>query len=380
MKTEYGDLYNSRKRSIEKLVNISTRNQTNQNSNGGQNPKGSTIFPSGIIYKKKPQNLRGNSIGGPKNQHYTDRSFNHSVIDKTNFMNSLRNDANPVNTQSGCIENPQKSGNVNGDGRGEHGYISHKEMINIQNLAPANNPENFYLSRGRFDRGLSERDRPVGADIGNLFYPEKGNINKQILSRKLKHKIAQTYSILNNPSIMAPANGPPNPAKNSAKNRSYIIKEDGYWPSNQPPIQTSTRQDRSPSKPRITDPIPKPPPPTKPIPDLSSKIYPTRLLPNDSPDLPPKIHPSDLITLHTLHPHKPSGLTKKCLHPKTLTVYTIKELQIFDSNINELIKNFLVNWYKNCPIDPYLTNINNLIYNYPEGFVSIVCQNICGPN
>lgn len=93
-----------------------------------------------------------------------------------------------------------------------------------------------------------------------------------------------------------------------------------------------------------------------------------------------KIHPCELITLYKINSNKASGIVKKCLHVKTLKLYTVKELIIFDPTVNQIIKDFLVSWYHSCVFDMYLVNINNLVYNFPEGSASIVCDNIPGPS
>ena len=90
--------------------------------------------------------------------------------------------------------------------------------------------------------------------------------------------------------------------------------------------------------------------------------------------LPPiKMH--EMITIFSIKNSGQSGNTKKMLHAPSLRLFVIKELPLTSKEIKMSIRSYLDDWMRHSSSLPILLGVNDVFWNTPEGYVTVVTEN-----
>lgn len=83
----------------------------------------------------------------------------------------------------------------------------------------------------------------------------------------------------------------------------------------------------------------------------------------------------EMITMVNIKNSGQSGNTKKMLHAPTLKLFVLKEIPLDSKEVKMNIRNYVEDWVRHSSSLYTLLNVNEVFWNTPEGFVSIVTEN-----
>ena len=85
-----------------------------------------------------------------------------------------------------------------------------------------------------------------------------------------------------------------------------------------------------------------------------------------------------MITVGVIKTTKKSGPVKKMLHVPSFKLYAVKEIPFSNREVRFAIKSWAMNWINSMNACKYAVKLYATFWNHPEGWVSLVVDNMNG--